>query len=176
MKAGLRKKILEERNKLTDSEIKERSLVVRDKLFSSDGYKKAEKILFYVSFGSEVDTHEMIKESLGNKIVCVPVVIGDKIIASMIKDFKELDTKNKYKISEPSNINKIDPKEIDLVIVPGVAFDRLGHRIGYGKGYYDSFLSNLNAKKLALAFELQIVDEIPKEWHDIAVDEVISEI
>lgn len=175
MKRLIRKKILEERDELSEKEIAEKSNLIKKRLFALPEFKKAKTVMFFVSFGKEVFTHDMIKESLKKKRVCVPVVKDDTLIATEIKDFKELNTKNRYGILEPSKISDIDISEIDLVIVPGVAFDCAGYRVGYGKGYYDKFLNNFEKEKIALAFELQIQKELPCEDHDIVVDKVITE-
>lgn len=175
MKRLLRKKILEKRNKLTRKQIIKKSNIIKEKLFSLPDYEKAKKILFYVSFGSEVDTHDMIKESLKIKKVVVPKVKDHELILSRIHSFSEL-SYGKYKILEPVKIKKIDVKKVDLIIVPGIVFDKKGYRIGYGKGYYDGLLKRFDhAKKIGLAFKLQIVDSIPAEEHDIRVDKIISE-
>jgi len=167
---------LRKRNRLSKEEIISKSSVIKEKLFNSEDYKNAKVVMFYVSFGSEVDTFDMMKKALKDKKVCVPAVKGDKIVASLIKDFKELDKKGKYGILEPSKIKEIDKKDIDLVIVPGVVFDKRNHRIGYGKGYYDKFLKDFKGKKVGLAFKMQILEFIPNHDWDVRLDKVISEI
>lgn len=176
MKQISRRVILKKRNRLSKKEIIEKSKIIKEKLFDSKEYKKSKTIMFYVSFGSEVDTIEMIKESLKNKKVCVPVVKESDLISSLIKNIKELNKKNRYGILEPSKINKVDKKDIDLVIVPGIVFDRQNHRIGYGKGYYDNFLKDFKGKTIGLAFKLQILEIIPKDEWDVKLDKIISEI
>ena len=174
MKQELRKKILEKRNSLAKEEIKEKSKIIKEKLFSSGEYKQAKTVSFFVSFGSEVNTHEMIKEALKGKEVCVPVVKNNQIILSKINDFSDLGKKGKYGILEPSSIIEIDKELVDLIIVPGVVFDKKRYRIGYGKGYYDNLLKDYSGKTIGLAFSLQIVDSIPAEEHDIKVDRIIT--
>jgi len=176
MKQISRRVVLRKRNRLSKKEIIEKSKKIQKKLFNSSEYKKAKIVMFYVSFDCEVDTFEMIKKSLKNKKICVPVVQKDEIIPSIINDFKDLNKKNVFGISEPSKINKINKKDIDLVIVPGVVFDKQNHRIGYGKGYYDKFLKDFNGKKIGLAFDLQILEVIPRNEWDVKLDKVISEI
>ncbi len=132
--------------------------------------------MFFVSFGSEVYTHEMIKEALKNKVVVVPKLKNNSFLPYRIDDFNELNFKNKYNILEPENYNKkIDKNKIDLVVVPGIAFDKKGHRIGYGKGYYDVFLSDMKSAKIGLAFNIQIVDALPIEEHDVKLNKVVTE-
>ena len=176
MKQINRRVILRKRNRLSKEEIIEKSKIIKEKLFSSEDYKKAKTVMFYVSFGSEVDTFDMIKESLKNKTVCVPIVEDSIIIPSIIKDIKELNKKNKYGILEPLKIKRIKKEDIDLVIVPGVVFDKRNHRIGYGKGYYDSFLKDFKGKTIGLVFKMQILEMIPNYRWDVKLDKVISEI
>lgn len=175
MKQTTRRVILRKRNRLSREEIIEKSKIIKEKLFNLDEYKKSKTIMFYVSFGSEVNTLDMIKESLKNRTICVPVIEGNKLIASVIKDIKELNKKNKYGISEPSKINKIDKDKIDLIIVPGIVFDKRNHRIGYGKGYYDNFLRNFKGKTIGLAFKMQILEIIPRNEWDVKLNKIISE-
>ena len=175
MKATIRKKIIETRNRCSDEDIIKNSKKIKTKLFSLKEFKKAKTVMFFVSFGKEVNTHEMIKQALNNKTVAVPVVKNNKLLISKIDRFEDLDKLNKYKIPEPSKIKGVDISDIDLVIVPGVAFDCEGYRVGYGKGYYDRFLNDFEKLKIALAFECQIVKVCPKEDHDVIVDKIITE-
>ena len=174
MKQELRQDILKKRNNLTSFEIKGKSEKIKQLLFSLPEYKNSKKILYYVSFGSEVNTHNMIKESLKTKKVVVPKIKEQNLILSRIYSFSEL-SNSSYNILEPVKTKRIDEKKIDLIIVPGIAFDKKGNRIGYGKGYYDKLLKKLNAKKIALSFEMQLINNIPKQKHDVSVDMIISE-
>ena len=175
MKNRLKESILEKRNSLAKEEIKEKSIQIQKSLFNLDSYKKAKIIMFFVSFNSEVSTHDMIKEALNNKTVIVPKVVGHEIEPSVIIDFDNLVT-GKFGILEPIELMKIAYKNIDLVLVPGIAFDGHGHRIGYGFGYYDKFLKKVpKAVKIGLAFDFQIVDKLPVEPHDVAVDLIVTE-
>ena len=175
MKQINRRVILRKRNRLNKEEITQKSRIIKEKLFSSKEYKNSKTVMFYISFGSEVDTINMIKESLKEKDVCVPIVKGSIIFPSMISSIKELDKKDKFGILRPSKIKEIKKQKIDLVIVPGVVFDKKGHRIGYGKGYYDNFLRDFKGKTIGLAFNMQILEIIPKDEWDIQLDKVISD-
>ena len=148
-KEETRKKFLEQRGNIDKKINREKSKIIKEKLFSLEEYKNAKTVMFYVSFGSEVYTHEMIQEVLGKKIVIVPKIIDFEIITCEIKDFSELES-GKYRILEPKDNNKeFNMREIDIIIVPGAAFDKEGNRIGYGKGYYDRLLKNTKAKRIA---------------------------
>ena len=175
MKNQLNASIIEKRNSLSKEEILEKSNQIKNKLFSLDSYKKSKTIMFFVSFNSEVNTHDMIKESLKNKTVIVPKVAHHEIEPSVIIDFDNL-IPGKFGVLEPIEAMKIAYKNIGLVLVPGIVFDKEGHRIGYGFGYYDKFLKKVpKAIKIGLAFDFQVVDKIPREIHDVPVDMVVTE-
>ncbi len=139
---------------------------------------KYKRIFVYISFGSEVDTIDFIKRMLeAGKEVYVPVCNTESLTmtASRITALKNL-TKNRYGILEPDEIVACDA-ELDVVIFPGAAFDKAGNRIGYGKGYYDKFISALNYTplKLGVCYDFQLLDEIPSEGHDVKMDIIITE-
>lgn len=176
MKNQLKDKILEKRNSLSKEEIAEKSRKIEDALFSLEQFKKSKTIMFFVSFNSEVYTHNMIKKSLKTKTTIIPKVMHSEIEPSVIMDFDNLIPSGKFGILEPIEIMKIAYKNIGLVLVPGIAFDREGHRIGYGFGYYDKFLRKVpKAVKIGLCFDFQVVDKVPREMHDVPVDFILTE-
>ncbi len=176
MKQKLREIILEKRNSLTKEDILKKSNKIMEKLFSLPEFKKAKKIMFYVSKDNEVFTHNMIKELINKKKILVPVTDYENknLIISELKNFSDLEP-GYYGVLEPKKIKKVNPKDIDIVIVPGVVFDKKGNRIGYGKGYYDIFLKKTKAFKIGLAFDFQVVEEIKKEEFDVAIDIIVTE-
>ena len=111
---------------------------------------------------------------MDEKEVYVPVVKGNEIIPSLLKRWEELKS-GAYGILEPEEIRAIEPHKIDVAIVPGIAFDFRGYRIGYGKGYFDRLLAKMDAMKVGIAFDFQLVEEIPHEKHDIKMDVIITE-
>ena len=176
MKNQLKQSILEKRNSLSKEEILEKSRKIKDALFNLESYKKSKTAMFFVSFNSEVNTHDMIKESIGRKIIVVPKVVNKEIEPSVIIDLDNLIPSGKFGILEPIELMKIAYKNIGLVLVPGIAFDREGHRIGYGFGYYDKFLKKVpKAVKIGLCFDFQVVDKVPREEHDVPVDLIVTE-
>lgn len=176
MKRKLRKDILEKRNSLKKKEIVKKSDIIKEKLFSSGEFKLAKTICFFVSFNSEVDTHGMIKEAIKQgKTICVPIATDHTLILSKINKFEDLDKENKYGILEPSKRNKINKKDVDIIIVPGTVFDKEGHRIGYGKGYYDGLLKKYKGLSIGICFDLQVVDKVPRNAWDEKLDKVITE-
>jgi len=180
MKQKLKLEIFEKRKKLSEEEVKEKSKKVIDNLRALEEFQKAKNILFYVSVNNEVDTREIIKELLKEKNIIIPYTIKNKpaIFLSELKDFVELEPKA-FGILEPKEkyIREFDGEKLDLVIVPGIVFDKNGHRIGYGYGYYDRFLKTIakDVVKIGLAFDFQLVDKVPEEEHDVPLDIVVTE-
>ncbi len=175
MKDEVKKKMLEKRKYLPKEEIIEKSRKIEANLFNLEQYKKSKTIMFFVSFNSEAYTHDMIRKSLKDKTVVVPKVVHHEIEPSVIIDFDNL-ISGKFGILEPIDVIKIAYKNIDLVLVPGIAFDKEGHRIGYGFGYYDRFLRKVpKAIKIGLAFDFQVADKIPREEHDAPVDLIVTD-
>jgi 5-formyltetrahydrofolate cyclo-ligase len=178
MKEKLRKEIKEKRRKQSKEDNRKKSKEIREKLFSLKEFKDAETILFYISYDGEVFTHDMIVESFYKKNIVVPVSNKEDntLILSRLKSWEELSV-GSYMILEPrrEKIRKTGISEINLIIVPGVAFDRKGNRLGHGKGYYDRLLKTTKSPVVALAFEFQIIEKIPTDEHDKPVDMIITE-
>ena len=146
-------------------------------------YQQAKTVLFYIDVRSEVRTRNDLTNALaGGKKIIVPYCVDGELELFHLENNDELAI-GMYKILEPKTelrsvpSKKVDVKEIDLVIVPGVAFDRRGGRTGHGKGYYDKLLEHArpDTPLVALAFECQMFDEIPMQEHDIFMDKVVTE-
>ena len=175
----LRNEILFIRNSL-DKEIKDSmDCEIYNNLINSQLYSKAKSIFIYISFGSEINTKDIISKALkDNKKVYMPKIYKEdkSMKAIRLKSFNDL-KENSMGILEPIDDNDcIDKKEIDLILVPGVVFDFNGNRIGYGGGYYDRYLQDIKgiSNKVVLAYDFQIVDSIEPEAHDISFDYIIS--
>ncbi len=166
------------RDSMPEGEMRRKSSLIAKRLLSMEEVKKSRLICSYVSKGSEAGTRTLIKKLLKeSKKVLVPVVENDTLKVSEIKDIKEL-KKGAFGIPEPRKefLRFAEPSHIDAILVPGIAFDRRGRRVGYGKGYYDRLLKKLkNATKIALAYEFQIIKTIPAEKHDTSVDFIVTE-
>jgi len=178
MKERLRKEIKEKRRKHSKEENRKKSKEIKEKLFSLAEFKYAETVLFYISYDGEVFTHDMILESFYNKNIIVPVSNTEdcSLTLSHLKSWEELSI-GSYGILEPriEKIRKTNIEDIDLIIVPGVAFDKKGNRMGHGKGYYDRLLEQTETTIIGLCFEFQIVEKTPTKSHDKAVDFIITE-
>lgn len=168
-KDELRRLMIDKRKTIPNK--KELSTSIVNNLINLDIYKKARVIALYNSLNDEVDTSYLINESLKNKIVLLPRIIKDKIVFIMInKD--TLYAKSSFGVMEPIGEEYLG--NIDLIIVPGLAFDRKLNRLGFGMGYYDRYLSNKGIYKIGLCFDEQIVEFVPVNELDIKMDMVIT--
>ena len=178
-KKELRKRILNIRNNMLVEDVNKNSSAIMEKVRGLDFYKQSKVVFIYMDFNKEVMTWQLIKQMLSEKKrVVIPYTdtINTEIIPSEITNEADLKL-NPFGYYEPKNILAIDMEEIDLVIVPGVVFDKNLNRIGFGKGYYDRILSKVkaSAKKVAVAHEFQVLNSIPTEEHDIKMDMIITE-
>lgn len=181
-KQELRQGLLRQLLSLTEDEIKRRSNNVKKNLSKLPIYRDSKVITAYYPLKGEVDILEMIRKDLKNKRFCFPVMDLEAKNLSIF-EVKDLDCDfipGPYGVREPNpeKTKKVDVKEIDMLISPGLAFDRQKNRLGRGAGFYDRFIQKLepSVKKVGLAFELQILDTLPTHLtRDQKVDTVVSE-
>lgn len=180
-KEQLRKKILGKLLSQNPEERRRKSDLIKKKLFKQKEFKSARYIMFYVSKKEEVDTSSMIEEALElGKKVMVPVtsVKEKKLICSLIKEPKKDLSIGPYGVRQPkkSRIKPVGVEKIDLVVVPGIAFDRKNNRLGRGAGYYDRFLRQIPERvpKIGLAFGFQVQRRLPVLLHDVTVTKLLS--
>ena len=180
-KTVLRKKFLSLLRAQSDADRLKKSRQILQKLFSRQEFHGAKTVLFYASFDGEVETFDMIKQAqkLG-KSTALPAIIKDqkKIVPTVVQNVEEELAIGAYGIKEHSQPleKSLATDKIDLVVVPGLAFDRDNYRLGRGHGYYDRFLTSLSPRTpaIGLAFDFQIVDRLPHlEDHDHPVSCVI---
>lgn len=137
-------------------------------------FKAADTILLYHSLKDEVDTHTFIQKWSKEKNILLPVVMGEDLELRRYTGPQDLAV-GSYGILEPTGEIVTSYVSIDLIIVPGVAFDKLGHRLGRGKGYYDRLLPKIpQAYKIGICFPFQLLEEIPAEPFDICMDEILT--
>ena len=179
-KRELRGAILKQRDALSADEIAARSAAAGKRLLSLSEVSAARLILFFVSFGSEIDTVPMISRSLAaGKRIAVPRVErrARKLMPYEVRDLQSDLEPGAYGILEPKPDRppaRLD--EIDVVIVPAVAWDEEGFRVGYGAGYYDRFLPEVpQAVRIGLGFELQVRSDVPRGPKDLPVDILVTE-
>lgn len=178
-KKDLRKRILSIRNNMPGEDVVNNSRIIRDKIIGLDVFKQSKVIFIYMDFKNEVMTSDLIKHMLSEKKrVVVPYTdtVSTVLIPSEITGESDLKL-NSFGYSEPKKISPVNIEEIDLVIVPGLVFDKNLNRIGFGKGYYDRILNKLkaSARKVAVAHDFQVLEEIPAEEHDVKMDMIITE-
>ncbi len=122
----------------------------------------------------EVDTHGFIDHWRREKNIILPVVMGDVLELRRYTGPQDMAIGSSYGIAEPVGEPFTDYDSIDLIVVPGLAFDNTGRRLGRGKGYYDKLLPQIKAPKLGICFPFQLVDEVPAEPFDFRMDGVIT--
>jgi len=179
-KEQLRQQMREKLASLSEADACTKSAAIWERCISLPKLTDADWVLAYVSRGREVATHELIKQLLATgKHVCVPKF--DKptrqYIASELCDFDKELVKGQFGILEPGAevVRRVDYARLNVLLVPGLAFDKTGNRLGRGMGFFDHILHNTTGVKLALAYDFQLTEEVPTEEHDVWMDFIITE-
>lgn len=182
-KADARRKLIRCRGNMPSDLVSSLSAKINSTIMRLPQYKEAKTIMLYLNFNNEINSKELIEDSFskGRKVV-IPYCKkeGLEIIPTELKDVsKELErTKFGYLETKKEYLKPVDINEIDLILIPGIAFDKSCHRLGFGAGYYDRFLSRIRADvdTIGLAYDFQIVDIVPELEHtDIPLDFVVTE-
>jgi len=170
IKNSIRKDIQDNRDSLDKRSRQEKSVLIAGRLMGLDKYRDSSNVLAYYPFRSEIDC---------GKEVALPRVGKEGLDLYYIKDLSKDLEPGSYDIMEPipSRCRQAEPHKMDIVIVPGVGFDRRHNRLGYGGGFYDRLLAGIprSVSRIALAFDLQVLDEIPVTGHDLKIDILITE-
>jgi 5-formyltetrahydrofolate cyclo-ligase len=182
-KIEIRRRMLENRNNMTDEEIKSKSELIVQKVLLTPEYIESQNILLYADYGNEVETGKIFEDAIKHgKRVFYPKADALTNTMEFYRVLSLSQLVSGYKgIKEPREVEslryRLNRKEDTLIIVPGVAFDISGYRIGYGKGFYDRYLANRRQMStIALAFSNQIIDEIPHDnTYDIKMDKIATE-
>ena len=174
-KKAIRKQIFAARKACTDQQVEDLSKIIAEKVAELPVFKNAERVLAYVDYNHEVMTRYIIEEAWKTgKEVAVPKVVGNDMIFYKFLDFSQLE-EGYFGIPEPARGETVDWQDA-LIIMPGVAFDRENHRVGYGGGYYDRFLEkHPQIQRVAVAFDFQMVEEVPTEPTDICPHIIVTE-
>ncbi len=173
-KAEWRKNLKILRNELSSQEIAERSVEIMNKVWQVVQQNKVKRIHTYLPMGSEVKTESLIEKALEKKMnVAVPKTLSNRQLRHLaLTSLKDL-VEGKFGTYHPK-VEKEYSGNFDLIIVPGLGFDRRNYRLGYGGGYYDTFLKKYpNALKVGIGYGFQLVEELPNEAHDVTLDWVI---
>lgn len=179
-KKKLRKEIQEKRDSIPITDRKKRSKIIAEKFHNTNYYADSNNILTYYPFGSEIDTAIVISQALkNNKSIILPKVYGQELKLYYVDKLPEQLERGQYGIMEPIPhfCKPAEIKDIDLVVIPGLGFDKNLNRLGYGKGFFDRLLALIpkEVKKIALCFDVQVVENIPISEHDIKIDLLITE-
>lgn len=171
-KDELRKYISQQKRQFTPQQLAQLSFPVLDRLRPL--LCEAKVILAYYSLPDEVDTHTLIHELVAEgKTVLLPKVLDDTTMELRQYAGPQDLSEGAYHIMEPMGAPFKDFSQIDVALIPGLAFDPQGHRLGRGKGYYDRFLTAFKGKTIGVCFDFQKVAEVPVDTHDVAVDRVV---
>ena len=165
---------------LSPSQVRARSAAVWERLSVLPEFVSANWLLVYVSKGHEIDTHGLIQQLLAiGKHVCVPKFddAARRYVASELKDFVAELAEGKFGILEPKQeaVRLVGADKLDALLVPGLAFDGNGNRIGRGMGFFDRLLREARGIKIALAYDFQVLNEVPADAHDVRVDFIVTE-
>ncbi|MDA0690836.1 MAG: 5-formyltetrahydrofolate cyclo-ligase [Nitrospinae bacterium] len=181
-KASIRKKMIRMREKLSEETLKRYSREITRKLVELEAFQSCQNILIFLSLPGEVQTEEMIERALSfGKRVYVPLVDAERKCLK-ISELPGLDIEfevKRFGVREPGSVhlNIQSPAVLDFVLVPGLAFDRKGGRIGFGAGYYDRFLKEVADRvvRVGVAFDFQILESVPQTELDVPVQKILTE-
>ena len=170
----IRKDIAARKKKIPEDIAIKLSRKICDSIVQTELFQNAGCVALYYAMDDEVQTSELIEKWYEKKKIVLPVISGENINFHTYKGKDFLNT-GALCISEPVSTELIPPEEIDLFIVPGIAFDREHNRLGRGKGYYDRYLAGINKPMIGICFDFQLIDSVPAEKHDIRMDTIITE-
>lgn len=173
-KDKLRKDIVTEKRQYTSEQLLQMSDEVFSVLEITGTFRDASTILIYNSMGDEVSTQAFIERWKSEKQFYLPVVKDEHLVFRKLED-NTLFEKSKIGVHEPIGDDFTDFSKIDMIIVPGTAFDRKCNRLGRGKGYYDRFLANIKAPKVGVCFDFQLKDQIPADERDVKMSMIVGE-
>lgn len=176
-KRSLRAATLARRRELTRQQVASQSLALQQRFFELPEFQAAKVLALYAPIHHEVETDAVATAALASgKTLLYPAVVGDDLEFRRVCALDRL-VPGRFGILEPQG-DPVDPAGADLIVVPGVAFDLCGRRIGYGKGYYDRSLHRLerSGRLAAFCYDFQLVEEIAGEPHDVTMDLIVTEL
>lgn len=171
-KEFLRKKYKEKRDNIKNKVTKDN--LIYQKVINNKDILSSKTLLIYISINSEVDTIKIINYFLNTKNIAVPKIIDNNMYFCYITNLNDL-TPGKYNIPEPTNENIVTDFDKAICIVPGICYDKENYRVGYGKGYYDRFLSKNKIKTIGLCYKECMIEKIDNDKYDYKIDEVITD-
>lgn len=172
-KKKVRKQMRELKRQYSADDKKKKSVTVWEQLEKELAFREARTVLAYWSMDDEVFTHDFVQKWAGDKTVLLPCVKGDELEIRYFESVGQLNPGASFGILEPVGELCEDLDKIDLIIVPGVAFDGKNNRLGRGKGYYDKILKRTRAGKVGVCFDFQFIEDVPTDEYDVRMDNVI---
>ena len=172
-KKQIRREIRELKKQYSLDEKKRKSVSVWEMVEQNSFFRNAKTVLAYWSMDDEVFTHDFVTRWSDKKTFLLPCVRGSELDIRYFDGEEKLAPGEGYAIPEPVGELFKDLNRIDLILVPGVAFDAQGNRLGRGKGYYDKILKQTKAYKMGVCFDFQYIDAVPTEEHDVKMNEVV---
>jgi len=177
-KRSLRSRMLDQRRQLSEAEVQHRSYAVQQRLLQLADYRQARTVAFYSPVHNEVSTVQLLRDALANRCsIVMPRVDGNELVFLLISSLEDL-APGSFGILEPKvGTEPVPLHRIDMILLPGVAFDGRGHRLGYGKGFYDRALAapGNRAKRVGMAYDFQLVEQLPVFGHDMQLDLLVTE-
>ncbi len=173
-KNQLRKEIRQLKKQVDAEASKQKARIVFAEVETLEEFKQANVVLAFWSLPDELPTHDFVTKWSSNKKIVLPVVMGNDLELRLFEGGEQLEQSKHFGIMEPKTGKIVDPKEIEFAIIPGVAFDRKGNRLGRGKGYYDRLMPQFKEiTKVGVGYEFQLVESVPVAEFDLPVDMVI---
>jgi 5-formyltetrahydrofolate cyclo-ligase len=174
-KQALRAEIRQRWAAVTEEERRQRSRTLCERLLCHPRFRQAARCLLFHALPDEPDLSDVLRAGVGEPRLYLPTVVGDELLPRAYTPAAL--TRGAFGIMEPQGAPLLQLSRGDLIVVPGVAFDVQGYRLGRGRGYYDRFLSLpafSSAYRIGCCFDFQLIDSVPREPHDVCVDEILS--
>ncbi|AFM39835.1 5-formyltetrahydrofolate cyclo-ligase [Desulfosporosinus acidiphilus SJ4] len=175
-----RKCCLAQRAGMGEKERHHKSRLIQEKILALPEYKRAQAVMLFLNFRDEVETTDLAEITLAmpKRLILPRCAPRGTLLPIEVRNLRMDLEPGRWGIREPKlNLDEIEPSEIDLILVPGAGFDLRGNRVGYGGGFYDRFFERLKptVPRIAIAFECQVVDEVPVAEHDVQMTMLITE-
>lgn len=174
-KKELRKEMLDKINSLSEKQVEGYSSKINCNLLSLSGIHNYDNIMFFLSIGNEVKTKESIEDLIGVSKIYAPVSFKNRIMKPYLLRGIDDVKLGAYDIPVPASGMELPKEDLDCIILPGLAFDRSGSRLGRGFAYYDTFLTSINPLKIGLCYDFQVIENVPVTEQDKGVDIIVSE-
>lgn len=172
-KKDIRLQIRELKKNYSLEEKKRKSIAIFKQIEILETFQKSKRIMAYWSMDDEVFTHDFILKWFPEKQFILPSVKGDELELRVFSGMQNMTEGTAFGIKEPNELFKDSIETIDLILVPGIAFDKQNNRLGRGKAYYDKFLKNTHAYKIGICFDFQLLESVPTDEFDIKMDRII---